>query len=280
MPIPVRITTVVDNTARRAGTLGEQGLALWVEAGDKRILFDTGQGLTIEHNVGRLGIPLQEVNAIVLSHGHYDHTGGLWYALPHARDATLYSHPAAFEPRYLRRGEPPYRQVGIPSAATEALKTCRPSIVSTSQPCEVFPGVWATGEIPRKTSFESYGMPCFCDEACTRPDMLADDQALVIDAVPGLVVLLGCAHAGVVNTMTYVAELLNRPEIHAVIGGMHLLEASEERLAATADALERYQVQLIAPLHCTGDHAWAYFRSRFGERCMAGSVGSQFSFLS
>ncbi|MBU0983540.1 MAG: MBL fold metallo-hydrolase [candidate division Zixibacteria bacterium] len=277
MPLPLRITTVVDNTAWGRGLLGEHGLAYWVEAGDHRILFDTGQGLAIAHNVEELDIPLPEADAIVLSHGHYDHSGGLPYALKHARKARLYFHAGALAPRYAEKGRPRYTS-GMAPEMSQVFERYRPVTVHTSQPTEIFHGVWVSGEIPRKFEAEDYHVPFFTDEALTRPDTIVDDQALVIDAEPGLVVLLGCAHAGVINTLTYVTEFMQRSDIYAVLGGMHLISADREQLEVTAEHLEGFGIQMLVPMHCTGAEAIAYLRSRFPRECVTGYTGSVFSF--
>ena len=117
------------------------------------------------------------------------------------------------------------------------------------------------------------GGPFYRDEACRQAEDLTDDQALVIDSPAGLVVLLGCAHAGVVNTLTYVLSLTGRTRVHAVIGRMHLLRASAQRIEATAAALVGFGVDEIAPCHCSGFEATSYFRHSFAERCIQCSVG-------
>ena len=117
------------------------------------------------------------------------------------------------------------------------------------------------------------GGPFYRDEACGQAEDLADDQALVIDSPAGLVVLVGCAHAGVVNTLTYVLSLTGRTRVHAVIGGLHLLRASAQRIEANAAALVVFGVDVIAPCHCTGFEATSYFRHSFAGRCIRCSVG-------
>jgi len=274
----VRITVVVDDTARGEGMVAEHGLALWVEADEHRILFDTGQGLAIARNVPRLGIPLEQAEAIVLSHGHYDHTNGLDYVLKHASGATVYMHPAAIEPKWFCADDRPPRWIGISDQSREALDACKLPIKETVKPTEIFPGVWATGEIPRRTSEVGRLKSVFIDESATRPDLLLDDQALFLETKAGLIVLLGCTHAGLTNTLDYIAELAGQTQIHAVIGGTHLIGADDSTLAAAADTMARYQVEFLAPMHCTGDHAWAYLYSRFPNQCKVVGAGMRYTF--
>lgn len=274
----LRLTTVVDNRADRVGLLAEHGLAVFVEADDSRILFDTGQGKALTHNARELGITFDRLDAIVLSHGHYDHTGALAEVLEQAPGAAIYVHPAAVEPKYARNASPPHRYVGIPPAAVRALDGASRRIVWTRTPQTIVPGAVVTGEIPRRTTFEDTGGPFFGDAPCETEDSLPDDQALVLDTVSGLVVLLGCAHSGVVNTLERVAEITNRRDVHAVIGGMHLRSATVDRLRSTSDALEAFGVTLIAPSHCSGADAVAFFGPRFGPRLRECTAGSWFMF--
>jgi len=269
----IRIKIIVENTANGAGLLGEHGLAVWLEIGPHRILFDTGQGMTLEHNCEYLKIPLQTAETIILSHGHYDHTGGLGYVLKKAPKAQLYAHPRALEPKYVKRGGLPSYENGISNSNREAVIKTQPAINSTVEPCEIIPGVWVTGEIPRREPLETFQTHVYLDNRGTIPDTLDDDQALFIDTPPGIVVILGCAHAGVINTLDFIADFLGVTRIHAVIGGMHLLTASKERLNATSDVFIKYQVQRIMPLHCTGETARFYFRSKFKRRYLSGHVG-------
>jgi len=274
----LRVTTIVENTVRQADLLAEHGLAFWVEADRHRILFDTGQGRVLRPNAGLLGIRLDSADAIALSHGHFDHTGGLAGLLDTPRKLDLYLHPAALRPKYARQQRPPHREIGVPDMDEGFLRSRVQRLTWTARPTALFPDIYLTGEVPRQNDFEDTGGPFYLDEACTRPDPLPDDQALYVDTVAGLVVILGCAHAGVVNTLDYITRLTGRRQVHAVLGGMHLGRARGERLEATADALKRYGVKVLAPAHCTGIRAVTYLRTELPDQCVDCSVGSSFTF--
>jgi len=274
----LRIATLVENTAGEPALLGEHGLAFWIEADGLRILFDTGQGKVLRHNAARLSIPVDAADAIVLSHGHFDHTGGLAEVLGVRRDVSLYLHPAALGPKYARRSQTPHRAIGMPESAATAVASRGDRVVWTRGPTELRPGILLTGEVPRRTDFEDVGGPFFCDAECEAPDPLMDDQALSIHTSSGPVVVLGCAHSGVVNTLDYVAELTGESRVRAVLGGMHLVRADARRLDATVAALERYEVALLGPAHCTGGRAAFRLRKRFPEGCVKCAAGSTFHF--
>ena len=274
----LRITVLAENTARGADLLAEHGLALWIEADGHRVLFDTGQGKVLRHNARQLQIPLDKAETVVISHGHFDHTGGLEDVLDSNRQTSVCLHPAALERKYAREKSPPHRDIGIPGLDEQTLRCKARSLIWTREPTKLTDGVHVTGEIPRRNDFEDTGGPFFRDEACTDPDPLIDDQALYFETPAGLVVVLGCAHAGVVNTLDYVAELTGRDRVYAVLGGMHLGRATAPRLEATAAALERYGVQGVGTAHCTGMRAASYLWSRLPKECFECSVGRTLSF--
>lgn len=271
----VRITTLVENSTFRPGLLAEHGLAFWIECGQRRILFDTGQSDILIRNAKALGVNLAETDAIVLSHGHYDHTGGLSAVLDIVTKATVYLHPAAIEPKFARKGVK-CRPIGMPEHAKEAIRNRR--IVWTKTPTEIFRGITLTGQIPRINSFEDVGGAFFLDESCQKSDELLDDQALFIESPRGLVVVLGCAHAGVVNTLYRISDLSERQDFYAVVGGMHLINGSSERIERTIDVFRQYDVRKIGPAHCTGVNAVARFWNVFPNRSFVCSVGVQAGF--
>lgn len=274
----ITVTLLVENTARGEGILGEHGLAYWIDTGTHRVLFDTGQGMALLNNAVTLGVNLAEADAIVLSHGHFDHVGGLEAALAVARKAPLYLHPRAVERKYSgSNATKGARVVSRTFVETQEFLHDERPVMACRDPIEVVPGVWATGEIPRTNDFEDTGGPFFLDAELTRPDPLLDDQALYFRVREGIVVVLGCAHAGVVNTLERVAGLTGGGKIHAVVGGMHLENASPRRLAETLAALRRFDVRQLGPVHCTGWAAVAAIQREFPVRCLRCAAGTRLS---
>ncbi len=272
-----RITVLAENTAGKVSLLAEHGLAYWIEHGGKRILLDTGQGGVIAANASELGISLNELDALILSHGHYDHTGGAAEVLKTDRPVTVYAHPAAFEKKYIRDGHAG-RSIGMPAVSQQAIRNGRNAMIFTTQPTDVCGGLTATGPVPRLNDFEDTGGPFFLDAACTQPDPLEDDQSLFFDTAKGTVVLLGCAHSGVVNTLHYVRRLTGGRPIHAVIGGMHLVGASPHRIERTIEELGRIGVEQLSPSHCTGMPATAAMWNAFAGRCATCNAGDTFEY--
>jgi 7,8-dihydropterin-6-yl-methyl-4-(beta-D-ribofuranosyl)aminobenzene 5'-phosphate synthase len=162
--------------------------------------------------------------------------------------------------------------------ARAAARALGREVIWTRHATELFPAAHITGQIPRRNDCEDTGGSFFLDPACREPDPLLDDQALFFETDAGVVVVLGCAHAGVANTLDYVFELTNRRQILAVIGGMHLRGAGSFRLEETIDAFERYHVPKIATAHCTGIEGTATLWNRLPGRCVPCSVGTTFHF--
>ncbi len=272
----ISITVLVENTAHQRGLLAEHGLAFWIEHHGQRILFDTGQGMALAHNADKLEIDLTTADAVVLSHGHYDHTGGLRAVLPALHRATVYTHPAAFLERFARGPQTGIRPVGSPIESLEWLRSHVRQVIPThTAPVGLDDGLWVTGQIPRQNDFEDVGGAFYLDQACTQQDPVVDDQAMYLETEHGLVVLLGCAHAGAVNTLNYICELTGESRIHAVLGGMHLLNADENRLARTIRRLRDLDVQRIGLAHCTGFAAMAKLYHALPNRCFHCVTGTR-----
>lgn len=268
----IRITVLVENSVHRQGLAAEHGLSFHIQMRSHSILFDTGQTELVLSNAKALGIELAALDAVVLSHGHYDHTGGVPAVLDAAPKARVYVHPAALGSKFSIRSPGSARFIGM-SQATVGMLQNRGCIKTTGW-TELLKGVFVTGEIPRETQYEDTGGPFFLDDLGTLPDPIADDQALVIDLGASLILLLGCAHAGVVNTLNRVAHLTDGKPLSAVIGGFHLGAASEERIQKTILRLREEKLDCLAPVHCTGWPATARLWQELPQEFRAISVGT------
>ena len=269
-----RVTCLVDNTAGlSSGLWAEHGVAFLVETADAKVLFDTAQsGDVLAHNLSVLNKDLQNLSCIVLSHGHYDHTGGLERVLSMTGDVEIVAHPAIFDERFSGDAGGQEKSVGIPFSRQHLETKCHLRL--TKDPVEVAPGIFTTGQVPRGAGPEPQdprlqirnGEQVFVDP-------LLDDMSLVLETRDGLVVLLGCCHAGLINTLEHVAKAYPS-EIHAIIGGTHLANINDRDLRDTVTAVKkRYGVQQAYVGHCSGYRGLLAFAEIFGERgrpCPAG----------
>jgi 7,8-dihydropterin-6-yl-methyl-4-(beta-D-ribofuranosyl)aminobenzene 5'-phosphate synthase len=270
----LKITVLAENCAGKRGLLAEHGLSFLIETGRDKILFDTGQGLALRHNTEQLNVDLKTIGAVALSHGHYDHTGGLSFVLNNMDCPRVYIHPEAFDLKYARNPDGSSREVGM-TAGNKITAGELAEIVPVEEKTGIAPGLFLTGPIPRVTEFEDTGGPFFKDPDCRIPDPLADDQAVFIETATGTVVILGCAHSGVINTLRHVRTLTGNRPIHSVIGGMHLVNAGAERIERTIEELRGLNLRRLAPCHCTGFSATVRLWNEFPgicETCPAGSV--------
>lgn len=253
------LTVLVDNQAG-FGCLAEHGFALWIEHGGGHILLDTGQGSALAENARVLGIDLAQTDTLVLSHGHYDHTGAVPMVLGAAPKARVYCHSGVTEPRYsISGGEA--RDIRMPMFSMRALAALPVERMCWNGGAQMLgDGIGLSGFIPRWTDFEDAGGPFYFDPKGLRSDPVDDDLALWISTEKGLIVCVGCCHAGLINTLTHLQEITGESRIRAVIGGLHLGSASPERLEKTARALRDIDPGLLVPCHCTGERAIAYLR--------------------
>jgi 7,8-dihydropterin-6-yl-methyl-4-(beta-D-ribofuranosyl)aminobenzene 5'-phosphate synthase len=269
----VEIKIVVENSVYKENLLAEHGLAFWIRMGNQEYLFDTGQGLVLDNNLKELELNINNLNGVLLSHGHYDHANGLKCLLKERPDLKLYGHSDIFIPKYSQRSSGfLYRGMNITRDDVE-------NFIPVNKAREIEDGLWMTGEIKVDNKEEilraDYKIK-MGDEF--KIDQFNDDQALFIEIEEGIVVLLGCSHSGVVNTLKYIKKLTAGQRIVAIIGGMHLIDAKMERIDSIIDYLQELDFDLLVPLHCTGFKASAIMNSVFKEKLVAGGVGKKFSF--
>jgi len=273
----VRMTLLVDNEGPADLTV-EHGFSIWIESGEQRILFDTGQGAALEPNALRLGIDLSLANTLVLSHGHYDHTGGV------ARVLALNSHTRVLfgrglgTPRFSCHPGHATRAIDIGDTVRHALRDLPAQRqCEITVPCFLAPSIGISGPIPRLSAFEDTGGPFFLDPEQHHPDGIVDELAMWFETRHGLVVLTGCCHAGLVNTIRHVRTFSGIERVHAIIGGLHLLNASTERLKQTIDFIADCAPDYLIPCHCTGKHVVEQLQQIFGsERVKSGQAGQQY----
>jgi len=274
----IRIVILSDNNVETRDTRAEHGLAFWIETEEHCLLFDTGQGLVLEDNARALNLDLDAVDTVVLSHGHYDHTGGIPSLVHRAgADIRVIAHPDAFLPKYRRTGTG-IRDIGMPVSSRDILSGLTNPPISTRLAMEVVPGIWSTGEIPRSHPEET-ATEGFCnDPEGIHDDLMLDDQALFMETLQGMVVLLGCAHAGLINTLDHIQRLTQGRPIHAVLGGTHLRSAPQSRIAWTLEELKFFNLHRLVAMHCTGPQATAALWTAFPGVCVPGGTGLSFDF--
>jgi 7,8-dihydropterin-6-yl-methyl-4-(beta-D-ribofuranosyl)aminobenzene 5'-phosphate synthase len=178
----------------------------------------------------------------------------------------------------IRRGIPP-REIGIPATARGAVEGARDEVIIWSDhTLQLAPGIGVTGPIPRETDYEDVGGPFFLDSLGERKDEIEDDQALWMSTPEGLIVFVGCSHAGLINTLNYARGLSGVSRLRAVIGGFHLLQADSRRLEMTVAALRSLGPELLVPCHCGGEKAIKFLKGALGKAISTCHVGAEYTF--
>ncbi|HEY7515558.1 MAG TPA: MBL fold metallo-hydrolase [Vicinamibacteria bacterium] len=284
-PVPqVRsLRILVLSTMLADAGIGEWGFAALVEVDGQRILFDTGaRPETVLQNARELGVDLAGVRDLVLSHNHPDHTGGLVTL----RRQFMKKDPAALGRAHVGKGiflsrvNASGEEVNALIETRKGYEATGGTFVEHDAPVALRPGVWLTGPVPRLHPERNWSPGLkLRGPAGLVDDTVPEDQSLVVNTERGLVVLSGCGHAGIVNTVAYARETVRPGPIHALIGGFHLFAADDAALEWTADRLREAGVENLVGAHCTGIEAVYRLRTRLGlprGAAVVGAVGSSF----
>ena len=271
----LKIVTLSENTAGLGNFLSEWGLSILIENEDLSLLLDTGQSISAGYNADLLGVDLSRVSRIVLSHGHFDHCGGLPYLLRKmGKKVAVIAHPDVWADKYSGREGQQRRYIGIPHQR-QVLESLGAEFKLGAEPVKINDRIMTTGEIPMVTEFEIVEPYLLVRESAGfRQDELLDDQALIIITEVGLVVILGCAHRGVINTLYHAQQLTGVKRVHTVLGGCHLMDASEERIRLTIAALRDMGVEKLGVSHCTGLPAACLMAREFGSGFFFNNAGT------
>lgn len=281
----VKIKTLCDNNSNIGEEYGNSGLSLYIEVEDnqnrvRRILFDTG--LSLDHLIKssiEQDIDLSKTDYLVLSHGHFDHTGGVEIVNRSKKRVKLFTHPHTLYPKIYKKPDGTEMEVGLSKASIECLENSCDIELST-QRSDLFQGVWTTGEIPRENEFEkieghlSRVYKVVNNSRIT--DNIIEDISLIIEiGKDNLILLCGCCHSGIVNTINMVKKLSKRGFI-SIIGGLQLHQSSEDQLNFTTEHIRNLNLNEISPIHSSGDLGIDKIQKKLEKVYKAGGVGTTY----
>lgn len=287
----IKVTTIIENHSNLVlGVPGEHGLSMKVEYNGRPLLFDTGQTGIFLDNADRMNIDLNEIHDIILSHGHYDHTGGLPAYLKQNHGKRIYVGRDFFERKFRKNPDGTIVYNGNPFLSEECreeeifnvpfLKESAAAVhVIEDKIYQLYEGIWLVRGFKRKNDFETPDDRFLIKKNSKFfPDRFQDEIVLCLDTAKGIVLLAGCSHAGIINITETVRERFAGRPIRGIIGGTHLIHAGEERLHRTIEELKKLNPEFLAVSHCTGDDNIQRLGKEFGERFIMNITGNRIEF--
>jgi 7,8-dihydropterin-6-yl-methyl-4-(beta-D-ribofuranosyl)aminobenzene 5'-phosphate synthase len=277
----IGITILCDNSISRSGFIGEHGFSLLIESQGKKYLFDTGPGMSLPLNLKVLNKNLESLDKIFMSHGHYDHTGGLKWVIQQVGKVEVVAHPDIFSRHMVLNtqdtGKPPL-YIGCQFTQDE-LEQLGATFVFMDHTTEVSPGLWfVTGIDPDPAKIPNDARPVISQGEKFVRDPLKDDASLLLETDGDPILVLGCAHAGVFNILDHIRENMGITKLRAILGGTHLMFFEPKDVHRAIDKFEEFSIDLVGVSHCTGFQAAIELSKHFGDRFRLASAGSVFNF--
>ncbi len=269
----MKITIIVDNYVSKRDFLAEHGFSVLIETEEEKILFDTGQGYALKHNLELIGTNLSSINKVILSHGHDDHTGGLRFFNEEGIFPEIISHPDIRFPKF-KVSETGKRNIGLKIDLSNFNNK-----TFSKEPLNINKDIIFSGEVPKENRWELEETQYFREEhGALKKDLFADDVSLYVKTKKGLLVLTGCAHSGIINIVNYGMKITGERRLYGILGGMHLKNASKRRIEKTVETLYDLKPEFVTISHCTGFNAGVRIREAFEEKSIFTGVGDVFKF--
>lgn len=264
----MKISILTDNRTKKRGFLAEHGLSIYIETEKANILFDTGQSDVYCRNALKMDVDLNKTDFIILSHGHYDHCGGLIHFPQAKKMPKIYVQKTAFNQKYkLNPDGQTLSEIGIPWSL-QNYSNIRNSLIPVEKEAQIAPNFNLYAQIPNSVAFEGEPHGFYAeDKKEIVTDMLKDEQMLILEQDEGLIVFLGCSHVGVISCLNYALANFGGKKIDTLVAGMHLDETEPLRLKLTIQKMLELDLKRIIPLHCTGIFAIAEMKHLLGSRC-------------
>jgi len=277
----IDITILCDNSINKSGFVGEHGFSLLIERNDKKYLFDTGPGMSLPLNFKVLNKDFKRLDKVFISHGHYDHTGGLKWVIQQVGKVEVVAHPDIFSRHMVLHfqdtGEPP-RYIGCQFSQQE-LEQLGAAFTFIDTTREVSPGLWfVTGINPDPEKLPNDARLLIPQREKFVRDPIKDDASLLIETDGAPILVLGCAHAGVFNILDHIRKDMGITKLRAILGGTHLMFFDPKDVRRAIDKFEEFSIDLVGVSHCTGFQAAVELSNHFGDRFRLASAGSVFSF--
>ena len=275
----IRLKIIIDNLVFSPGLKAEHGFCMFIETPENRIIFDTGQSSLLVENSLKMGIDLGETTMVVISHGHYDHTGGLLSLLEYiGKDIEVYAHPGIFDRKYSGRDKEKIKYIGIPEEKALYQKLGA-KFVFVDKPFQIEKNIFISGQIPRLSGFEDVGGAFVrkIGDNFVKDDIL-DDISFIINTGGGNILITGCSHSGLLNTIDNAQNITGLNEFKLICGGFHLANKGNGYVMDLIKHLEEKEFEAIAPAHCTGTDATCLIKNNFGQKVLECSTGRVFEF--